>query len=62
MAYAVMEGCGITKPIKWLGETANWKGDNRVISVDNSRLKSIGWNPKFPKSKDAIIDIVRKIS
>ena len=61
VAKAVMNGCDIHKPIKWLGEGANWKGANRVISVSNMKLKELGWNPKYPKSADAIEDIVRRI-
>ena len=61
VAKAVMKGCGIEKPIKWLGEGANWKGDNRIISVSNMKLKNIGWKLKYPKSTDAIEDAVKKI-
>ena len=60
VAEAVMEGLNIHKPIKWLGEESNWKGDNKVIQVTNKKLKSLGWNPKFSDSKDAILDIVSK--
>lgn len=58
---AVMEGCEINKPVNWLGEGANWKGDNKIIDVNNEKLKALGWNPKFPNSKDAIIDTVKRI-
>ena len=61
VAKAVMNGCGINKPIKWLGEGANWKGDNRVIAVSNMKLKELGWSPKYPKSADAIENAVKKI-
>ena len=61
VAKAVMRGCGIEKPIKWLGEGANWKGDNRIISVCNTKLKNIGWELKYPKSQDAIEDAVKRI-
>ncbi len=61
VADAVMTGTDIHKPLNWLGEGANWKGDNRIITVSNKKLRSIGWEPKFPKSKEVIIDIVRKI-
>ena len=60
VAEAVMEGLQIEKPLKWLGEESTWKGDNKIIKVDNSKLKSIGWSPKFSSSKDVIVDIVRQ--
>jgi UDP-glucose 4-epimerase len=62
VAAAVMEGCGINKPINWLGEGANWKGDNKIIDVGNEKLKSTGWQPKFPDSYDVIVDMVKRIS
>jgi len=58
---AVMEGCGIEKPIKWLGEGANWKGDNKKISINNSKLKGLGWSLEYPSSYKAISDVVRSI-
>ncbi len=60
VAQAAMSALEIQKPIKWLGEEANWKGDNRIIRASNTLLKSAGWNPKFPKSKDVIFDVVKR--
>ena len=60
VAEAVMSALEIEKPIKWLGDGANWKGDNRIIRTDNSLLKSEGWNPRFTKSKDVIFDVVSR--
>ena len=54
IAHAVMDVCNIHKPIEWLGEKANWKGDNKLVSVDNSKLKETGFEMKYPKSIDAI--------
>ena len=62
VASAVMKGCGINKPINWLGDGANWKGDNKIIDVNNSKLKSFGWEPKFPDSHGVIVDMVKRIS
>ena len=59
LANCVMDNFNIHKPIKWLGEGANWKGDNRAIQISNKKLKDCGWNPSFPKSEDAIGDVVR---
>lgn len=60
VAEAAMSALEIEKPIKWLGDDANWKGDNRIIKAKNSLLKKAGWNLKFAKSKDVIFDIVSR--
>ena len=60
VAEAAMSALEIEKPIKWLGDDANWKGDNRIIKTNNSLLKKTGWNLKFAKSKDVIFDIVSR--
>ena len=60
VAEAVMSALEIEKPIKWLGDDANWKGDNKLIRTNNSLLKAEGWNLKFAKSKDVIFDIVSR--
>ena len=62
VAEVVMKGLDIYKPIKWLGEESNWKGDNKLIQVKNKKLKLLGWNPKFADSKDVILDIVSEQS
>ena len=61
IAHAVMEVCEIHKPIEWLGEEANWKGDNKFISVDNNKLKGAGFEMKYPNSVDAIKRAVREM-
>ena len=58
VAKAVMSGLEVYKQIKWLGEKSNWKGDNRLISVSNEKMKDLGWNPNY-KSKEAITQVVR---
>jgi len=58
VAKAVMEGLENHKEIEWLGEKANWKGDNRLISVSNQKMRDLGWEPKY-KSKEAIIQAVK---
>ena len=60
VAEAAMSALEIEKPIKWLGDEANWKGDNRIIKAKNLLLKEAGWNLKFAKSKDVIFDIVSR--
>ena len=61
VAKAVMSGLEVYKNIEWLGDGANWKGDNKLISVSNDKLKSIGWTPKY-SSKEAIFEAVRSMS
>lgn len=55
IAQAVMEVVGIRKPIKWLGEGANWKGDNRVVRIDNWKARMLGWTPKYKYSRNAVV-------
>lgn len=62
VAKAVMQGTGIHKDIKWLGESANWKGDNRFIKASNEKLKNIGWELRYPDSSDAIVSVVENMS
>ena len=58
VAKAVMEGLENHKEIECLGEEANWKGDNKLISVSNQKMRDLGWKPKY-KSKEAIIQAVK---
>jgi UDP-glucose 4-epimerase len=47
VAEAVMQAKKIVKPIKWLGDAANWKGDNKLIKCDSTYAKEIlDWEPK----------------
>ena len=59
VAKAVMIGLNNHKRIEWLGDSANWKGDNKLISVSNKKMRDLGWNPKY-NSRDAIIEVVSK--
>ena len=61
VAKAVMFGLDVYKNIEWLGEKANWKGDNKFISTDNRKIKASGWVPKY-RSKQAIIQAVKDIA
>jgi UDP-glucose 4-epimerase len=54
LASLVMETSGIRKPIRWLGEAANWRGDNRWVMVDNSLALSLGWEPKYKTANEAV--------
>lgn len=59
-AKIVMEETGIRKPIKWLGESANWKGDNRLVKVSSDRAGWLGWCPRNSESavRQAVKDIL----
>ena len=61
VAKAVMNGMGVEKEIVWLGDEANWSGDNNLISTLNTKLKSIGWQNKY-NSKEAIVKAVQEIT
>lgn len=61
LANAVMEACHVIKDIEWLGEGANWEGDNRYLCASNANLKSVGWNPQYTSSFDAIKQAVKEI-
>ena len=61
LAHAVMDSIGIHKEINWLGEKANWKGDNRYLMASNDKLKRYGWTPKF-RSEEAIEDVVKEFN
>lgn len=53
----VQEECGTNKPIRWLGEKANWVGDNKYIRTANYYLSKIY---KIPNSSEmAIRKVVR---
>ena len=58
VAKSVMTGLDVYKDIEWLGDAANWKGDNKLISVNNDRLKGTGWVPRY-NSRQAIIQAVK---
>ena len=61
LARAVMSGLGIDKEIKWLGEKANWAGDNRYLCASNGHIKSIGWKLDYDSSFDAIKQCVKEL-
>lgn len=62
VAVATMQAIGIDKPIKWLGQEANWPGDNRMVSVSNIKLKKLGWKPRFSLSTEAVRNAVREVA
>jgi UDP-glucose 4-epimerase len=60
VARIVLDALGINKPMCWSGWS--WKGDNPVVRVDSSAIKTIlGWEPRFPKSADAVRHAVKEM-
>ncbi len=53
LVYRIFEKYG-EKPIKWLGESANWKGDNRKVDIAGHKIRRAGWNPVYKTSSEAI--------
>lgn len=47
IAQVVMEEIGIQVPIHYGGEYMGWKGDVHKYSYDVSRLRLMGWAPKY---------------
>lgn len=59
---AVMQGLGIYKHIKWLGEAANWRGDQARVCVDNCLMKSFDWRPSHNSSWEAVFAAAREVA
>lgn len=61
LAHLAMDTLGVEKPLRWLGEEANWQGDNPVVRVANDRLVSMGWQPAYPTSKQAVVAAFKEL-
>jgi UDP-glucose 4-epimerase len=61
VAKAVMEGVEQEKPIQFLGEGANWKGDNRKIHCSAGKLVARGWDRLYDNAYDSILGAVNEI-
>ena len=61
VACIVMEELGIAKPIAWLGDSANWKGDNPLVRVCPDLAVVNGWNPSCPSASKAVRQAVKDI-
>lgn len=59
VAGLVMQACDIHKPLSWAGVSANWAGDQAVVSVDSSLLQDMGWQPSYPTSREAVLAAAR---
>lgn len=54
VAETVMRTLGVQKPVRFLGEAANWKGDNRLVQIDSSAAVDFGWKRNYPSSLAAV--------
>lgn len=61
LANVVMNELDIKKEIKWLGDGANWVGDNNYLCASNGKMRAIGWTPSYKSSIAAVAQCVRDI-
>lgn len=61
VAKLAMETLGIRKPVTWLGEGANWRGDNRQVDICTLESQRLGFRPCHPSSSSAIIRALQDI-
>lgn len=54
IAKIVLKKYESNKKVRWLGESANWPGDNKLIRVTTEKAKIAGWSPAYPNSADAV--------
>ncbi|MAH42733.1 UDP-glucose 4-epimerase, partial [archaeon] len=45
---------------RYTGGDRGWKGDVPKMFLDNSKIKSLGWKPKY-NSKDAVLESVKSL-
>lgn len=61
LANSVLEAMGEKREIVWLGEGANWKGDNKVIHASNYLAdKCLNWRPSC-NSRNAVYNGVKSL-
>lgn len=58
LALLVLRTLGINKPLEWLGEGANWRGDNRQVRVEAVTAAFLGWRAKYG-SAEAVVRAIR---
>ena len=59
IAHIVMEEVGIHVPINYGGVYSGWKGDVRKYEYDVTRLRMLGWTPKF-NAEEAVRKAIRE--
>lgn len=62
IAHAVIGATGLKDvEIKYTGGVRGWPGDVARVSLDMTKLKALGWRPKYPSSEEACLFGVRSI-
>ncbi len=61
LANVVMNTLNVHKPINWLGDGANWKGDSPVVRICGSRAKTLGYSPECDTSEKAIVKATKEL-
>jgi len=62
IADLVMHAIGIEKPIKWLGDDAVWKGDDKHVQVTLDKAQSLGFTPECGLSSTAIVRAAKELA
>lgn len=65
VANLAMNVLKIQKPIDWLGQAANWAGDNGQVHISSEKMRRLGFRPQYSKSGEAVqaalCDILRGV-
>jgi UDP-glucose 4-epimerase len=64
MAEQVLKSMGLAQvPIEYSGGSRGWRGDVPIVRLDGSKMKKLGWSPKYTSEEavdKAIEDTVRQ--
>lgn len=61
VAKLAMSALNIHKPVNWLGEGANWCGDNRYVDVCTTEARRLGFRPQYPSSSEAVVQALQEM-
>ncbi len=61
VAKLAMEVLNIHKPVRWLGEGANWRGDNRQVLVCTNEARRLSFCPKYNNSAAAVTQALQEL-
>ena len=59
IAQIVMDDVGVHVPIHYGGRHSGWKGDVKKYQYDVSRLRLLGWTPKYT-AEEAVRKAIRE--
>lgn len=54
LAKAILDGLGLQKPIRFLGEDSSWKGDTQIMNICSDLIRDWGWMPEFDTAEKAV--------